>query len=148
MPSAENSVTIERSPMDIYAFLADGTNNPRWRSGVRKIELRSGTAGEVDAIYAQTLTGPGGRAIAGDYRITAAVPGRELRFAVIAGPARPEGAYVLSPDGDGTRVRFSLSLAPTGLMRLMSGAIQKTMNAEVAQLTQLKAVLEGPHQPG
>lgn len=148
MPNAENNVTIQRSPIDVYTFLADGTNNPRWRSGVRKIELRSGKAGEVGAIYAQTLTGPGGRAIAGDYRITAAEPGRELRFAVIAGAARPDGAYVLSPDGDGTRVSFSLSLTPTGLMRLMSGPIQKTMNAEVAQLTQLKAVLEGGSQPG
>lgn len=49
---------------------------------------------------------------------------------------------LLTPDGDGTRVRFTLDLEPTGLMRLMSGAIQKTMTAEVGQLSTLKSVLE------
>ncbi|MEN2740359.1 SRPBCC family protein [Microbacterium sp. X-17] len=142
MAHAEASIVIARPPLEVYAFLADGTNNMRWRSGVTSIELRSGRAGELDAVYAQTLTGPGGRRIAGDYRITSAVPGTELRFAVIAGPARPEGAYLLTPDGDGTRVTFSLSLTPTGLMKLMGRTIQKTMDAEVAQLPKLKAALE------
>jgi carbon monoxide dehydrogenase subunit G len=139
---AENTIEIARTPDEVFAFLADGTNNPRWRAGVKSIELRSGTPGEVDAVYAQTLTGPGGRPIAGDYRITSAVPGERLGFSVIAGPARPTGEYTLTPDGDGTRVRFTLDLEPTGLMRLMSGAIQKTMTAEVGQLSTLKSVLE------
>lgn len=142
MAHAENDIVIERSPHDVYAFLADGGNNPLWRKGVKSIRLREGTAGQLGAVYAQTLTGPGGRAIDGDYRITRADPGRELEFAVIAGPARPTGRYTLSPEGTGTRVTFALDYTPTGLMRLMNGMIAKTMADEVAQLTELKRVLE------
>ncbi len=78
MAHAENETTINRSPEDVYAFLADGLNNPAWRSGVQDITLKSGKPGDLGAVYSQTLTGPGGRPIVGDYEITAAEPGRHL----------------------------------------------------------------------
>ena len=142
MAHAENQTTISRSAEDVYAFLADGLNNPAWRSGVQAVSLKSGTAGAVGAVYSQTLTGPGGRAIDGDYEITATAPGRHLGFRVVAGPARPAGEYHLSPAPGGTNVRFILDLQPRGLAKLMGPLIQKTMEGEVAQLARLKAVLE------
>ena len=142
MAHAQNSVTIDRSPADVFAFLADGLNNPQWRDGVRKIELAGGEPGQVGAVYCQVLAGPGGRSIDGDYRITSATPGEELSFEVIAGPARPTGVYTLSASGDGTTVVFALDLTPKGVMRLMNSMITKTMEAEVAQLSALKRVLE------
>lgn len=87
-------------------------------------------------------TGPGGRSIQGDYRITAADPGRSLAFQVIAGPARPEGQYLLTESGDRTTVRFILDLKASGVMRFIDGFITKTMKAEVVQLPELKRVLE------
>jgi uncharacterized membrane protein len=143
MAHADGTITIGRPAAEVYAFLADGLNNPRWRDGVKEISLRSGSAGELGAVYAQTLTGPGGRPIAGDYRITSAIPSQELRFEVITGPARPEGVYTLTADGTGTRVLFALDYTPTGLKKLMNGMIQKTMTAEVGQLPKLKAAIEG-----
>ncbi|MDF9751934.1 hypothetical protein M2428_003407 [Arthrobacter sp. ES3-54] len=41
MAHAENEATISRSPEDVYAFLADGLNNPAWRSGVQDFTLKS-----------------------------------------------------------------------------------------------------------
>lgn len=143
MARAENSITINRSPADVFAFLADGLNNARWREGVRKVELASGEAGQVGTVYRQVLAGPGGRSIDGDYRITSAVPGEELSFQVVAGPARPTGSYTLTPAGDGTTVRFVLELTPKGVMKLMNSMITKTMESEVSQLSALKATLEG-----
>jgi hypothetical protein len=142
MAHAENEITISRTPEEVYAFLADGLNNPKWREGVQGIALKSGNAGSVGAIYAQTLTGPGGRPIAGDYEISSATPGQQLSFHVIAGPARPAGEYRLSPVPGGTSLRFALDLHPTGLMKLVGPIISKTMQKEVAQLAALKTVLE------
>ena len=65
-----------------------------------------------------------------------------LGFQVVAGPARPAGAYRLSEAPGGTTVRFSLDLEPKGLMKLVGPVIVRTMKAEVAQLTNLKDVLE------
>jgi len=142
MAHAENETTISRSPEDVYAFLADGLNNPAWRSGIQDIALKSGTPGNLGAVYSQTLTGPGGRPIAGDYEITTADPGKQLAFQVVAGPARPAGAYHLSEAPGGTTVLFTLDMQPKGLMKLVGPMIVRTMHAEVAQLTNLKSVLE------
>ena len=92
MAHAENEVTINRTASEVYAFLADGLNNPNWRSGVQCIALKEGTAGESGAIYSQTLTGPKGRPLQGNYKITDAEPGRLLGFQVVAGPARTRSA--------------------------------------------------------
>lgn len=142
MAFAQYEVLIERDAKSVYEFLVDGRNNPLWRDGIRKVELRSGTVGRKGAVYQQTLTGPGGRPIAGDYEIVEARPGAEVRFAVVAGPARPTGGFYLSSEGNKTRLRFALEYHPKGLRKLMDGMIQKTMAGEVAQLEKLKAFLE------
>lgn len=142
MAHAQNEITIHRPAAEVYSFLADGLNNTRWRPGVRSIALASGVAGTEGAVYSQTLAGPGGRSIKGDYRITVADPGKRLAFQVIAGPARPEGSYVLTEDQGATRVRFTLDLKPTGLMKVLDGLITKTMQSEVALLSNLKSELE------
>lgn len=142
MTHAENEIAISRAPEEVYAFLADGRNNTAWRSGVQSISLKSGQTGTLGAVYRQALAGPGGRAIDGDYEITAAEPGRLLGFQVVAGPARPTGAYHLSPADGGTTVRFTLDLQPKGLMKVLGPVVQRTMEREVSQLSKLKAVLE------
>ena len=142
MAHAESSIEIDRPAADVYLFLADGLNNPKWRPAVKSIALDSGAAGQVGAVYKQTLAGPGGGKVAGDYRLAEADPPRRIRFEVIAGPARPIGVFEVEARGDASRVRFSLDLQPKGFMRLMNGMIQRTMETEVANLAQLKAVLE------
>lgn len=142
MAHAENEVSINKPVAEVYAFLADGTNNPKWRDGVVSIQLTSGETGKVDAVYAQMLKGPGGRTIPGDYRITIAELNHELDFVVVAGPARPIGSFYFTNEGDVTKVKFMLDFQPKGFMKLMGSMIQKTMDHEVGQLAKLKQVLE------
>jgi uncharacterized protein YndB with AHSA1/START domain len=141
MAHAEYSVTVNRPAGEVFDYLADGSHNREWRSGVLEIERTSAANGE-GATYRQVLSGPGGRRIAGDYRVTVFDPPRRLEFAVIAGPARPTGVFELAEAGHGTTVRFALDLQPTGFTRLMAPMIAKQMQREVAQLDTLKAVLE------
>ncbi len=142
MPHAENTITIERPIEDVFAYLADGTNNLRWRPGVLSIERTSAEAG-AGATYRQKLRGPGGRTIDGDYQVTAYQPPDLLEFHVTAGPARPAGRFTLTAAGPThTTVTFTLDLQPTGFMRLMGGMVAKTMQSEVNELPRLKADLE------
>ena len=142
MAFADYEVVISRDALTVYGFLMDGMNNSLWRSGIRSISLRSGIRGQKGALYQQTLNGPGGRPIAADFQITEARPGAEVRFAVVAGPARPTGGYYLSTEGDTTRLRFALEYHPKGLRKLMNGMIQKALEVEVGQLERLKAAIE------
>jgi uncharacterized protein YndB with AHSA1/START domain len=141
MPSATNSITIKRSPADVFAFVADGTTATQWRPGVLDIALASGVG--QGARYTQGVKGPGGRRVAADYEITSFEPNRRLAFRAIAGPVRPTGEYRFDEDPDGTRVTFSLD-ADLGWFKglLMGRAVQSSMDAEVASLSGLKQVLE------
>ncbi len=142
MPSAEHQVTINRPAADVFAFVADGLNGPKWRSGVTDITLVSGSG--VGAVYKQGAKGPGGRRVDADYRITAFEPNRRLAFEVIAGPVRPMGEYRFEVVDGATRLTFSLRAELSGFKKLlMSGAVQKTMDAEVGATERLKEILEG-----
>jgi uncharacterized protein YndB with AHSA1/START domain len=142
MAHADNRVTIDRPIEEVFAFLADGTNNPRWRSGVLEITRTSAIDG-LGSTYRQILRGPGGRRVDGDYEVTNYQPPHQLEFRVTAGPARPTGRFALSEPSTGTtEVTFTLDFTPTGFMRLMNGMITKQMRREVAQLITLKTELE------
>ncbi len=143
MPHAEGQVTVQ-APIDkVFAFLADGLNNPKWRQGVVNIELKSGQASTVGAVYAQTMSAPGGRTIPGDFQLTTVEPNRLIEFHVIAGPARPVGRFEFSEGGGITTVNFSLDWHPKGLKeKLMSPMVAAQMPKEIAMLENLKRVLE------
>ena len=143
MPAARHQVTIQRSVGEVFAFIADGLNGPKWRPGIADIALVSGSG--VGATYKQGVKGPGGRRVDADYRVTAYEPNRRLAFEAIAGPIRPTGEYLLEEAGGGTRLTFSLRAELGGIKKLlMGGAVQKTMATEVAATEQLKRLLETP----
>jgi uncharacterized protein YndB with AHSA1/START domain len=141
MPAARHEVTIRRPADEVFAFIADGLNGPKWRPGMTDIALVSGSG--VGATYKQGVRGPAGRRIAADYRVTEYEPNRRLAFEAIAGPVRPAGEFVLEQLADGTRLTFSLKAELGGIKKLlMGGAVQKTMDAEVAATERLKELLE------
>ncbi len=141
MPEARHQVTIRRPRSEVFAFIADGLNGPRWRSGIVDIALVSGSG--LGATYKQGVKGPGGRRIDADYRVTAYEPDARLAFAAIAGPVRPAGEYLLDEVDGGTRLTFALRAELRGIKKLlMGGAVQNTMDAEVEATERLKALLE------
>lgn len=142
MAHARQTVTVDRPIGDVFDFLADGLNEPRWRPDVQDVRLASGDGRSVGSVWAQTMRGPGGRRIKGDYRITGAERPTRLDFEVIAGPARPVGSFTLTADGPSrTEVTFTLDLVPTGLMRLMSGMIGKQVIKEADAIRNLPAAM-------
>jgi len=48
MPSAQHQVSIARPVGEVFAFVADGLNGPKWRPGVIDIALVSGNG--LDAV--------------------------------------------------------------------------------------------------
>ena len=142
MVHAEHSVIIDRPAADIFAYLAEATNDQFWRDGIVSIERTSDTAA-LGATYKQVIHGPGGAHMAGDFTITEYEPDRLLGFDVTVGPVRPAGRFTLTPqDPTRTAVTFTMDVTPTGAMRLMTKMITKELGAEVNHLDRLKDVLE------
>ncbi len=143
MAHAEGKITINRPVKEVFDFLLDGTNNPHWRPAVLDIQRVSNKPDGVGSKFKQGIKGPGGR-IDGDYEIVECDPNTLIKFEVTAGPARPTGTFRLEATGGSTLVTFVLDYQPKGLAKLMDPVIAKTMQAEVANLSNLKAYLESP----
>ena len=69
MPEARHEVTIRRPASEVFAFIADGLNGPKWRirdprhrPRLRERDRRDGTS--------RVSKGPGGRRMDADYRVT------------------------------------------------------------------------------
>jgi uncharacterized protein YndB with AHSA1/START domain len=140
MPSAAHETIINRPLEDVFSFLAEAENDPKWRPGVLDISRVSGSG--VGARYRQGVKGPMGRRIPADIEITELEPNELIGFRAVEGPVRPTGRYELAPVDGGTRVRFVLEAQVGGLKKLMAPMVQKQMTAEVGHLENLKRVLE------
>lgn len=141
MAHAEGNIVIDRPITTVFNFIADGTNNPLWRSSVTDIQRVPDKPTGLGTVFKQGLKGPGGR-IDGDYEIVEYKPDQLIRFQVIAGPARPTGTYTFESLGDSTRLTFTLHFEPKGLAKLMDPMITSSMKSEIAMLSDLKTYLE------
>ena len=140
MPSAENSVVIKKPRSEVFAFVANHENDPRWRPGVADIARASGQGqGEI---WRQGISGPMGRRIDADFEVTAYQEGSLLAFRTLGGPVQPEGSYRFEDADGGTRVTFSLSANLRGMQMLMAPMVAKSMRNQVGALDDLKRVLE------
>lgn len=136
MIRSESSVEVPRSAEDVFAFLADGTNNVKWRRGVHAIRHVRGRG--VGAEFEQLLTGPGGRTMHANYRVVTSKEPTLLEFAVTAGPARPRGSFTITPVSTAScRVLFKIELEPQGVMKFVRGMIEAQVAAEAAAIQNL-----------
>jgi len=141
MPSARRTIPIKRPAADVFAFVGNGLNGPTWRRGVLDTALVSGAG--TGAVYSQGVRGPMGRRVPADYEITVFEPNARIEFKAIAGPVRPTGGYTFEETPDGTNVTFWLDEPLSGWKRLvLSRQVQQSMDAEIAALDRLKALLE------
>jgi uncharacterized protein YndB with AHSA1/START domain len=141
VPSAENTITINRPLHEVFSFIADKENDPRWRPGVAEIERVSGD-GTEGTKYRQLVKGPGGRKIPADFEITGYEPGKRIAFRATAGPVLPEGSFDLVEDGGATRVTFRLDAELPSMKKLIAPMVGKSMRNEVNSLIRLKQILE------
>jgi carbon monoxide dehydrogenase subunit G len=140
MPSAENSVIINKPRSEVFQFVANHENDMKWRPGVLEIERASGEG--RGAVYRQGVKGPMGKRIPADFEVTAYEQGSHVAFRTLGGPVRPEGAYRFEDSNGGTRVTFSLNANLRGPQKLMAPMVSKSMKSQVEALANLKRVLE------
>jgi carbon monoxide dehydrogenase subunit G len=135
----EHELEIERSPEDVYAFLADPENLPRWQSGV--LEVRR----ESDTRFTEVRTFIG-RRIESTVDVTVADPGREFSLRSAAGPVRFTVQHLLEPAGEGgTRLRVAgESEGAGGLFKLGGRLLRMAVERRTEEdFSRLKDVLEG-----
>lgn len=141
MPHASRTVAIDAPIEQVFAFFTTPENDRKWRSAVKEIHvppsgMRSGT------IVQQAIAGPFGKSIPADYEVTRFQHLTTFAFSVIAGPVRPKGRFDFRQTATGSEVEFTLDAQVGGVTKLLSRAVKKSMNAEMASLDKAKALLE------
>ncbi len=118
MASAAHEVRIDRPITEVFDFLADGTNNPRWQPLVVTSIGPEGPVGP-GATFTQRVRSPLGFTVSANYRVIAYEPSQKLSMTVTSGgPIRPTITYTLTAEDQATIVRCVVEYRPAGLARL------------------------------
>ncbi len=145
MEAFEMTIDIERRPDDVFAFVSDLGNDPRWRR--EWVEAKRATAGPIGvgtscALYAKVL----GRRTEAVYEITEYEPNRSVTWKTVSGPLPL--SFWRSVDGSsrGTRVTMGYSGEFHGFLGLLRPIlIRMGERALRGDLPTLKQALESRH---
>jgi uncharacterized protein YndB with AHSA1/START domain len=140
MPHAARTIVIARPQMEVFAFFADGENDPRWRPAVKAMRREGPFA--VGVRYRQRVV-VAGREVDADVEVTAFDPDERIGFRSVTGPAPLEGSFTFRGAEGGTAVTFTLHCELTGMKKLLlSRQLQQAMDGEMSSLDNAKAILE------
>ena len=144
MVDVKVSGTVRATPEDVFAFLADFENWPRWQSDMQSTELVEGQGGQVGAVY-HYVSKAMGQTFDSTVRIVRANAPREITFeGEWAGMMRPSGRYLVEPAPEGARVTLNPHPEARGFGKLMAplmGMMIKRYNRE--HLDELRRAVEG-----
>lgn len=145
MAGFQRSVTIDRPPAEVWAFLVDLRNAARWMPGHVGITRLDDGPLRVGTRFEETRT-IAGRTHTATVEVVEHVPGKVHAASAQEKGVRGTYRYVLSDaPGGGTRVRLEADVeATTFLARLAVGAVVRVMeDHDGDQLERLKRALEG-----
>lgn len=138
-----NTLTIRRPAGEVFAYLAELENLPRWNYAISETRrLSAGPAG-VGSRYLQvrSLPSPSEETL----EVTGFEPDRRLALDGAFGPLSGRATYELEPTADGTRLTNTMDLEPsTAALRVVAPLATPRVKAAVAaNLRTLKGILEG-----
>lgn len=137
---AVESVVVGKPIEDVFAYLADGTNNRSWRPEVVDTIFADGPVNR--AVWAQTSITPSGRSRATDYRISLYDEPTRLEYTVFAGPRRAIGLFTLRSAAAGsTEITLTVEVNPRWPPLPFASIGRRAAEAEAASILVLPAVL-------
>ncbi len=142
MIKIEHSIVINRPIEEVFAFLNDEQNDPKWQSGVLEAEQTSeGPVGVGTTV--QEVRKFLGRRIESTYEITEYVPNEKVSSKATSGPIPFKLSTTFDPVEEGTRVTVVGEAEPGGFFKLAESVVSRTFaNSLEADFDNLKAILE------
>jgi uncharacterized protein YndB with AHSA1/START domain len=117
------SGVVRAAPGDVFRFLADLENWPRWQSDMKATKLAEGQSGEVGAVY-RYVSKAMGMTFDSTVRLVRVDAPHEVAFeGEWTGMIRPSGRYLVEPAADGSRVTLNPRPEVRGIGRIMEPLI-------------------------
>lgn len=140
-----NTITIDRPVRDVFAFVANLENVPRWNHAIVETRKRSDGPAGVGTTYRQIRSLP--RRSEGSLEVTELEADR--RFAVHGqlGPFAGTLTYAFEEIAGATRLTNTADLDVHGVLRLATPLVSgRARDAVAANLEALKTLLEDAHR--
>jgi uncharacterized protein YndB with AHSA1/START domain len=108
------SLDINRSPSEVFAFIADFRNMPRWYDAVEHVTATTASSTGKGARFQMVRSLPGTRAH-NDVEVTSFQQDEEVTFASVSGPTPFVYRYRVAPVPGGTRLTLDGQISAEGL---------------------------------
>ncbi len=132
-------IEIDRSATEVFAYVADFENNPRWQGGMQSCRWTSPERMRPGSTYVQQAKFFG-RPIDTHFKVTAVEPHRSISIESTVSTFPIQVTRSVEDLGEGRcRVTAHVRGQPNGVLRLFSGMVRKSIRKDYARL---KALLE------
>ena len=143
MINVQVSTVINRPATEVFAFVANFENHPKWETDFQEVKRLKSTPDGVGTTYECLLKFPGQTATS-KFEITDYVLNQKIAYeGEVAGPAKPKGSFLFESVNGGTKITSLPRPEFRGLFRLLEPMIAGYIrNNNVAHLNNLKRLLE------
>jgi uncharacterized protein YndB with AHSA1/START domain len=140
MATLETSIVINRPVEEVFAFVSNPENYPKWFSGSREVKITSAGPIGVGTTFRTVVTFLG-RRIEGEIEFTEYEPNRSFAEKTKSGPFPVENRVTFERVEGGTRVTSSQVAEPGGFFKLaeplLVRMIKRQFEADAANLKDL-----------
>jgi uncharacterized protein YndB with AHSA1/START domain len=107
------NLDIAATPEEVFSFIADFANTPKWYSAVQRVERVSGPGGVGTeyAVHRQLPTG----AVVNNVVVTSYIEGQEITFTSVTGPTPFTYRYRVHSAPLGARLELEGTICAAGL---------------------------------
>lgn len=135
-------ILIDRAVEEVFAFISNPMNLPKWQSMIAKVEpVTSGPVGVGSKYKIQSEVM--GRKMEGVMEVTDYEPSVKFGFKNVAGPVQVRALVGFKSVGNATRLSFTGQGEPGGVFKLAEGMLAKQVKSQMEEnLKRLKSVLE------
>jgi carbon monoxide dehydrogenase subunit G len=142
MITLDLSTLVDRPMPEIFTFLSNPLNLPKWQSMIASIEQVTPGAMGVGSKY-KVAAEMMGRKIDGLMEITTFSPPDKFGFTNQAGPMQVTVTVTLKPVGTGAKIALHADGNPGGVFKIAEGMLAGQVKSQMeANLARLKSVLE------
>jgi uncharacterized protein YndB with AHSA1/START domain len=143
MVRVEGEIVIDRPAAEVFDFVADERNEPRYNPKMRRAEqVSEGPIGAGTRYRAELVSM--GRTIEMDIEFTGYERPRRLASSTHMSWMDTQGGLTFDPVPGGTRMRWTWDLEPHGMLKVMGPLVARMgRRQELTIWTGLKHLLEG-----
>ena len=142
MIKVEKTGVVDRPIEEVFAFLGDQQNAPRWQAGL--VEVKRVTEGPPGIGTKHTLVRTFmGRRMEASNEYVAYEPGKLITFKSTSGPVAFEASYLFQAVAGGTQVTSRIEMDAKGFMSLAEPLIARGLRREMDEaFVTLKGLFE------